>query len=114
MMATRRINAATTWLIRAFSPGCLTMLRSWASVPVWSSHPDHRRHRAGELLTIFFDLPDQPAFTRALELERSAGALRQIRIGKNVIHDLTAKVSGEHRTLRIEALLGTDEEWGNA
>jgi hypothetical protein len=99
MMATRRINAATTWLIRAFAPGCPTMLRSWSAKRV-----DDRDH-----LTILYDLPDDAAFQRALELERSAGALRCIRIGKHVVAELTAGVIGAHRTLKIDAVLEKGE-----
>lgn len=106
----RRISPATTWLIRAFAPGCPTMLRSWASFPAWAEHGPRRR-RTGEKLVLFFDLPDQPAFTRALELEGSAGALRLIRIGRTVVRELTAQVSGEHRTLKVEAHLA-NEPWG--
>jgi hypothetical protein len=102
MMATRRVNAATTWLIRAFAPGCPTMLRSW------ESKPEKIDGERCERLTIFFDLASDPALVRAKELEKSAGALRLIRIGKTVVRDLAASVSDEHRTLKVEALLGSD------
>lgn len=100
MMATRRINAATTWLIRSFAPGCPTMLRSWSS----------KRHERGELLTIFFDLPSHDAFTIGLERAASAGSLRLLRVGKRIIRDLQAEVSGQHRTLKVQALL-VDDGW---
>lgn len=99
----RRISAAATFLIRAFAPGCPTMLRSWASKP--------RRVEGArcEALTIHFDLPDQPAFARALELEASAPTLRLIRVGRTVVREVSASVSGAQRTLTVEALLGTDQ-----
>lgn len=102
MMATRRVNAATTWLIRAFAPGCPTMLRSWESSRV--SGEGERCER----LTIYFDLPTEPAVDRAKELERSAGALRHIRIGRTVVRDLSAQVSDAQRVLKVEALLAAD------
>lgn len=95
----RRVNAATRWLIRAFAPGCPTLLRSWESARIGHD---------GELLTIFFDLPDDRAAARAKELERGAKSLAQVRIGKTAVHDLTATISDEHRTLKIEALLALD------
>jgi hypothetical protein len=102
----RRVGPATTWLIRAFAPGCPTMLRSWASQRVMI---DRERF---ERLTIIFDLPDEPAFSRAVELESSAATLAHVRVGKKVIRELAAEVSEAHRTLKIEALLATDESWG--
>lgn len=99
----RRISPATTFLIRAFAPGCPTMLRHWTSQKVSD----------GELVTIFFDLPDQRAVDRALELQPGARSLRLVRVGRTIIHDMTADVSGEHRTLKVEALLASDN-WGKA
>jgi hypothetical protein len=98
----RRISPATTWLIRAFSPGCPTYLRSWESKPI------RTEGERCEALTIFFDLPDDPAFRRALELAASAGTLRLIRVGKTIVRELSADVSGPQRTLVVEALLGLD------
>jgi hypothetical protein len=98
----RRISPATTWLIRAFSPGCPTLLRYWVS----------SRSDDGDLLTIFFDLPDDPAMERAGELAASAGTLRLIRIGRTIVRDLTAEVCGDQRTLKVDALLGVDSTPG--
>lgn len=106
MMATRRVNAATTWLIRAFAPGCPTNLRTFASKPV------RVEGTRCEKLTIYFDLPDQAAFGRALELEASAPTLRLIRIGRTVVREISASVSGAQRTLTVEALLGMDSQGG--
>jgi hypothetical protein len=94
----RRVSPATTWLIRAFSPGCPTLLRHWKC----------RREGDAQRLTIFFNLPGYAAAERAAELVVSAPTLRLVRIGRTVIRDLTAEVCGEHRTLKVEALLADD------
>lgn len=96
MMATRRVNAATTWLIRAFAPGCPTMLRNWASKPAADG---------GELLTIVYDLPGDDARRYARALARSARSLTHIAVGQTSIRELTAKVHEEHATLTVAAVL---------
>lgn len=96
MMGTRRINAATTWLIRAFAPGCPTMLRSWSSKPA---------RDGGELLTIVYDVPGGEAQRRARALARSAQSLMHIMVGRTAVRELTAKVHEDHATLTVTALL---------
>lgn len=108
---TRRVPPAVTFLIRAFAPGCPTMLRSWESRRRRPCHDGVRE--TIDQLTIFYDLPDQPALLRALELERSAPSLVHVRVGRTVIRGLAASISGEHRTLKVEALLARDK-WGDA
>jgi hypothetical protein len=101
----RRVSPATTWLIRAFAPGCPTMLRSWASQKLTA------KQGGGERLTIYFDLPNDDALALAGDLAARAPTLRLVRIGKTTINDLAVLVSAEQRTLKIEALLGSDD-WG--
>lgn len=108
MARTRKIGPAVTFLIRAFSPGCPTMLRSW------ESRPEGRR---GERLTIFFDLPSPSAIARAKELAASAGNLRLIRVGRTVLREVTAEASARHGTLRVDVLLvreAPSAAWGRA
>lgn len=98
--SSRRVSAATRWLIRAFSPGGATLLRSWDSRP-------ERCPQAGrvERLTIHFDLPDDAAFARAVELAAAAASLTQVRIGRDVIRSIIATVSDQHRVLTVVVLL---------
>lgn len=99
MMATRRINAATTWLIRAFAPGCPTMLRSWASKPAADGC---------EQLTIVYDLPGEEACRRARALVKSAKSLFHTAVGRTSIRELTAELHEDHKTMTVTALLVKD------
>jgi hypothetical protein len=98
----RRLSCAATFLIRAFAPGCPTLLRSQES----------RATAAGEALTIFYDLPDDESFSLAVDKAERAHSLRLIRIGHAIVADLSAVVSHEHRTLKIEALLSSEQSEG--
>ena len=96
-MATPR--PATTWLIRAFAPGCPTMLRSWASKP---------GKDGGEVLSIVYDLPTDDAARIARAMAKSAQSLTHVRIGRDCVRHLKATVHGRHRTLTVDALLVND------
>ena len=92
----RRINAATTWLIRAFSPGCPTLLRCWESQVT---------QPACERVKIVFDVPNDEARRRAVEMAELAGNLVNVRVGWVAIRDISAVLHAEHRTLTIDVLL---------
>lgn len=92
-MTADKVNPATRFLLRAFAPGCPTMLRHWTA----------RRAGRGERVTLTYDLVDGKARLRALELAKSAPSLVQVAVGKLVIRDLAVTV--EDQTLTVEALL---------
>jgi len=90
------ISPAVTWLLRAFAPGCPTMLRSWASKPV---------DGGGERLTIVYDLPDGKARLRAFELIKSAASLKTVAIGAHAIRDIEPRVTETPDLLTVDVLL---------
>jgi hypothetical protein len=90
---------ARNFLIRAFAPGCPTMLRSIAS----TAQPC-----GGEHVAIVFDLADAAARARADELVASAAALQLIAVGQTVIHDLAATLADD--LLTVAARLVSEPE----
>jgi hypothetical protein len=90
----RRIHPAISFLIRAFAPGCPTMLRSWSS----------KLTRRGERLILLFDLPTQAAQNRAVQLVRSSAAWAHVAVGNKAIRELTAEILDED-VLSVTALL---------
>jgi hypothetical protein len=84
------LSPAVTFLIRAFAPGCPTLLRSQATKAV----------RGGSRLTINYDLPDSQARLRADELARSAASLKLIAVGRQVVRDVDVTI-GEVLTVSV-------------
>jgi hypothetical protein len=90
------LSPATTWLIRAFAPGCPTLLRSQATVRV---------RGPADRLTIIYDLPDGKARLRADQLAKGAAALKLVAIGSQVIRDIDVAVSDDRDLLSVDVLL---------
>lgn len=88
-----RLDPAIAWLMRAFAPGCPTMLRSWSA----------KLERRGERVTLVFDLPSDEARRCAVDLARRAPTLRQIAVGRKAIRDIHASI--EEDALNVSALL---------
>lgn len=94
-----RTNPAITFLLRAFAPGCPTMLSSWS----------RKRQGRGARITIAYHLPDDQARRRADELVRTAGSLHQVAIGRRVITAACATVDGD--MLNVDVLLHYASGW---
>jgi hypothetical protein len=90
----RRIHPAVSFLIKAFAPGCPTMLRSWSA----------KLEKRGERVVLLFDLPHSLARNRATQLVRSAGAWAHVAVGSKAIRELTAEILDED-VLSVSALL---------
>jgi hypothetical protein len=90
----RRIHPAVTFLIKAFAPGCPTMLRSWSA----------KLEKRGERVELLFDLRTDDARVRAAKLVRSAGAWAHVAVGNKAIRELTAEILDED-VLNVRALL---------
>lgn len=90
----RRIHPAVSFLIRAFAPGCPTMLRSWSA----------KLEKRGERVILLFDLPTDEARGRAAKLVGSASAWAHVAVGNKAIRELTAEILDED-VLNVRALL---------
>lgn len=98
MMSRYRIHPACTFLIKAFSPGCPTMLRCWSA----------KLEPRGERVHLLYDLPTDEAVKRAEQLAANASALRLVAIGGKAIRELTADIHEDFRTLTVSALVVRD------
>jgi hypothetical protein len=90
-----RMNPAVTWLLKAFAPGCATLLR----------HQFTKTVPGGERVQIAYDLPDGPARLRADQLVRSSGAFKLIAIGAHSIRDIEVLVNDDRDLLSVDVLL---------
>jgi hypothetical protein len=95
MMASHRIHPACTFLIKAFSPGCPTMLRSWSA----------KLEKRGERVTLLYDLPTDAAVGRAGQLVRQAPSFRNVAVGGKAVRELGAEILADQAVLSVSALL---------
>lgn len=96
-MTRYKVNPACAFLLRAFAPGCPTLLKCWSHKVVRIAGERCER------VAISYALPDDDARRWAAERVDSAGSLHQVTIGRRSIRAASAQVAGD--LLAVDVLL---------